>query len=62
MGLPRITPQALERAGDMESLSKPAQTTVIPTFQAFTPILRLPDRKKYLLGDSQASGDTIPAA
>ena len=46
----------------MESLSKPVQTTVIPYSEAFTQIPTARQEKKHLLGDSQASGDTIPAA
>lgn len=41
---------------------QPVQTTAISPSEALTQIQRLPDRKKYPLGDSQASGDTVTAA
>lgn len=59
---PRVAQQGLGKSADMERLGQPVQPTVTPYSEAFTQVPRLPDGKKYLLGDSQASGDTVPAA
>lgn len=53
------------KAMGMERLVQLVQTTAIPYSETFTQVPRLPGgkkKKKYLLGDSQASGDMVPAA
>lgn len=51
------------KAMGMERLAQLVQSTAIPYSETFTQVPRLPDgKKKYLLGDSQASGDMVPAA
>lgn len=59
---PRAAQQGWRRANGHGKRSKPGQTTVIPHSEAFTQIPDGQTGKNYLHGDSQASGETTPAA